>query len=340
MYTTEGRLNVRTTPVLQYPAVCRSPLQVPALDRLINVLMQDDGSKLWKLRSNELADLACAAAVIQRTLQQQNSSSSRKGSSNMDSSSRVPSLLEASHGQVPAAAGPAEALVQIQDSSSSSSGALALQTPLQRLWTQLRQVVQPQLDNFSAGSLSLLLHGFVTADTADNELLLLITAAALSRSGKFEDPATLTRMLHALATYSKSHSTNSSQISSKPVQQLLTALSSILAQNKSQFSSSQLISCVTALAQLQHYSEEVCLAVCKVACRTLRHWQPDQVVDLIRALVQFRYRDELLLKAVVKYLPDHVGGLSVGGAADVLVGLLQLSYKQPDVEKLMMAVLR
>lgn len=334
--------------------MCVVPLQAAALNRLIAVLLADDARKLWKLHSDDLADLAAAAAAMQLALKQQqqqarglvlsrNQQAADQDSYNSSSSSKQHQqrLLMESPGHASDALTVPDQLAIINSSSSSSnSDALALQNPLQQLWVLLVQVAKPQLDNFSAKSLALLLHSCAAADQANDELLLLTVSAALAKSHKFSDAVTLTRMVQALALCGSSSS--SRQIKSQPVQQLLHALCGLLAQNKAQYSTMQLVTCITALADLDHYSEAVCLAASKLACRSLMHWDLAQISDLLQGLVRFRYRDDLLLKAIVKHLDLDRGGQisAAAAAADVLVGLLQLGYRGSGVEEFASAVSR
>jgi hypothetical protein len=322
-------------------------LQVAPLNRLLLVLLAGQGqaAALRKLHPQELADAAAAAAAMQLAAVQQQQAH-EQGVQQPQQRPGAQQLQIAADGaqRTAAATGGAAQQLAVFDavettSSSSDAGALALLSPLEQLWTQLAAVAVPQLQgSFSFDALALLTLSFARAGKADDKFLISVTNAALCKTQKFvESPTAVVQLLQALAVADSKGSSTSGQHQ----QQLLKALAAALAQSKAQYTPQQLTEAAAAFAQLGHYNEAACLAICKVASRSLKHWPASCVATLLGALAKLRFRDEFLLRAAVKVLPAKVaaGGLSGQQLADVLAALLQLSYNAPDLERLVTAVM-
>jgi hypothetical protein len=321
---------------------------VAPLNRLLLVLLAGQGqaAALRKLHPQELADAAAAAAAMQLAAVQQQWAQ-EQGVAKPQRSPGEQQLQIAADGAYRTAAAPGNAArqlslfdaVQTSNSSSSDTGALALLSPLEQLWMQLAAVAVPQLQgSFSLDALALLVLSFAKAGKADDEFLINATNAALGKAQKFvEGPAAVVQLLQALALADSKGSSTGGQHQ----QQLLGALAAALAQTKAQYTPQQLTDAAAAFAQLGYYSDAACLAICKVASRSLKHWPASCIATLLGALAKLRFRDEVLLRAAVKALPAKVaaGGLSGQQLADVLAALLQLSYNAPDLEQLVTAVM-
>jgi hypothetical protein len=325
---------------------------VAPLNRLLLVLLAGQGqaAALRKLHPQELADSAAAAAAMQLAAVQQQRVH-EQGVQQPQQRPGAQQLQIAADGAQGTAAATGNAAQQLalfdavttssssSSSSSSDAGALALLSPLEQLWTQLAAVAGPQLQgSFSFDALALLAVSFARAGKADDAFLISVTNTALGKAQKFvESPTAVVQLLQALAVANSNRSSNSGQHQ----QQLLKALGAALAQSKAQYTPLQLTEAAAAFAQLGHYNEAACLAICKVGSRSLKHWPASCIATLLGALAKLRFRDEALLRAAVKVLPAKVaaGGLSGQQLADVLAALLQLSYNAPDLERLVTAVM-
>jgi hypothetical protein len=319
-------------------------LQVAPLNRLLLVLVSGQGqaAALRRLHPQELAEAAAAAAAMQLAVQQQQQHQQDPGAPQLQISRGVNQQAPAPQQQQQQQQQQQLAVFDAVDNSSSNgAGPLALLSPLQQLWKQLAAVAMPQLQgSFSFDTLSLLALSFARAGKADSVFVNNVTNAALGKVTTFgESPAAVVQLLQALALASSSSSSNAGQ---QQQQKLLDALGQVISQNKAQYTPQQLTDAATAFAQLRHYNEPACLAICKAASRSLKHWPAGCIVSLLGALAKLRFRDEVMLRAAVKVLPGKVaaGGLSGGQLADVLAALLALSYTAPDLEQLVTAVMR
>jgi hypothetical protein len=341
---------------LTSPACILNPsLQVAPLNRLLLMLLAGEGqaAALRRLHPQELADVAAAAAAMQlaavQQQREQEEEQQQQGVQLQQPGSQQLQLIPNARQQAAAKASRATQQLAVydavdnssSDSSNSDAGPLALLSPLQQLWTQLALVALPQLQgSFSFDMLALFALSYARAGQADSAFINSITNAALSKAGKFtESPAAVVQLLQALALASSKSS--SSSTASVQQQQLLDVLGAAISQRKALYSPQQLTDAAAAFAQLKHYNETACLAICKVASRSLKYWPAPCIVTLLGALAKLRFRDEVLLRAAVKVLPGKVaaGGLSGQQLADVLASLLQLSYTAPDLEQLVTAVM-